>query len=1122
MEAKISASYRNLLKYLHTALLVCSLGFCSPSLGQNLYPSYSFRNLSDIHGLSHPNINQCVEDQQGFIWIASKDGLNRYDGEEFFVFKNDPRDSTTIISNDIQTLFVDEENAIWIGTLTKGLDRYNQETQSFEHFTYAGPDSTFPHRINSIVKDSTGNIWIAAHSGLYVLKNPKSNTHFQLQKLPIGTDSMQTLVYHLLIDDKGWLWVAADHGLFVNPEPGNADFRRIVMDSTQVTGIPSDRLTHIFQDRQGYYWISCFGYGLSVHAPLPKDADFLHHEWDFLNLTEGPNRMIPLYPTAIKEDQSGKLIIGAPGSLVIYSKQEIDSLKKAKSIGRTKNITLSGGILSTQANQKFTLPDYMIQDIFISSFESIWVSTRKGIAQLASPKEGISGYNLTDGGNKILIEYLYRSPNRKQLGLFERGKVYLYDWEKKRFSKTYTFEEQIGDIRTVFPLNDSIFWIGGYKGLIELNVYTEHQKVYRFKDLCYEKDCRFLQINEITRGPLGHIYMGTGSGILVFSDHSLKNPYRFFLEGKESYSNWIKCIANGKDGELWVGTNTGLWRVSITGLQDSLIQSQLLLPSASLDSYIRDIEVSRNSDTVWAAVENGVIAYSSESKQSYTLPNIFEEVNFLSLDPTETHLWGSTVGRIFDYDIKDSSLTYFNHFDGLNSEYIRNASTFDNDLYVFGSNPGFTHIDLGKSYVKRNNASKLHFTRYETKGKSHFISPQLKQKGLRFLPGVDYFTIYFSRLDFAKEGETYFSYRLKGFDEDWIDINHRNSVSYSNLRQGNYTLEVRSSQDGIKWNPEVAHIQLQIVPPLWKRIWFQWVAILTLLLGATLWQYQRRKQRKARELMLEKIVAQKTMDLRKSEKLLERKNKELTKYIESNMQLENFAYLASHDLKSPLQNIINFSQLIERTLENENRPQVKTAIQYLNEGAMRMKHTVEDLLNFSLVTNNQINPKSIPPKEAIEAVIQDISETLNQSHAEISIQNLPESIIVDESLFRELILNLLTNAVKFVPENRIPKIVISGYTCGEYYRFSIADNGIGIAESHKEKIFGIFKRLHSREEYNGTGIGLAICKKIVERHDGEIWVESRGKNMGSTFNFSFPISPIKNRKDRLLADPVSS
>ncbi|MEM6632503.1 MAG: ATP-binding protein [Bacteroidota bacterium] len=657
--------------------------------------------------------------------------------------------------------------------------------------------------------------------------------------------------------------------------------------------------------------------------------------------------------------------------------------------------------------------------------------------------------------------------------------------------------------------------------MIEFNIHSGNQEVFRFQDYCYEKDCSWLQINEIIEGPLGYTYMATGAGILVFPDNQLTNPYRFFLEDSTSYSNWIKCIAPDGEGLLWVGTNTGLWQVSVEGLEDSSIHSQLMLPSSYLDSYIRDIEVSQTSRTIWIAGENGVSAYEKHSGKSYSLPKIFEEVSFVKLDADETHLWGSTVGRVFVYDVLDSTFKYFNHFDGLNSEYIGNASKSSNDLYIFGSNQGFTHINLAESFSKWRNSPRVCFTRYETKGQSYFINPQTRQAGLKFLPGDDYFTIYFSTLDFAKEGKTYYSYRLTGFDEDWIDINDRNSISYSNLRQGSYSLEVRSSYDGIKWNPQIARIDLEIVPPLWQRTWFQFISVFALSLGIAFWYFQRERQRKARERILEQKVNQKTEDLKRSEQLLERKNQELTKYIESNMQLENFAYLASHDLKSPLQNIINFSQLIERTLANENRPQINMAIQYLNEGAMRMKHTVEDLLNFSLVTNNQINPKWINPEELIEAVLQDISETITQSQAEVSIKSVPKSIPVDESLFRELILNLLTNAIKFVSENSIPKIVISGSTKGSYHNFSVTDNGIGIAKTHKEKIFGIFKRLHSREEYNGTGIGLAICKKIVERHDGKIWVESLGEGMGSTFFFSFPIFPAKKIKDARQRELVS-
>lgn len=247
-----------------------------------------------------------------------------------------------------------------------------------------------------------------------------------------------------------------------------------------------------------------------------------------------------------------------------------------------------------------------------------------------------------------------------------------------------------------------------------------------------------------------------------------------------------------------------------------------------------------------------------------------------------------------------------------------------------------------------------------------------------------------------------------------------------------------------------------------------------------------------------------TQDITKQElsrRALAKKNEELERYIESNLQLENFAHIASHDLKAPLGNVLNFSRLLEEQTYSKLNSEQQIFLDFIISSILKMQKTIEALLDFSLTSNKELNFIEVNPKELIDDLLIDVHNTIQESQATIRVEKLPEQIGVDKVLFRQLMQNLITNATKFVEKDSKPIVIVGGQEREKDFIFSVKDNGIGIPNEFKEGIFLLFKRLHTQEKFTGTGIGLATCKKIVELHKGEIWVES-AENEGSTFFFS--------------------
>jgi PAS domain S-box-containing protein len=252
------------------------------------------------------------------------------------------------------------------------------------------------------------------------------------------------------------------------------------------------------------------------------------------------------------------------------------------------------------------------------------------------------------------------------------------------------------------------------------------------------------------------------------------------------------------------------------------------------------------------------------------------------------------------------------------------------------------------------------------------------------------------------------------------------------------------------------------------------------------------------ELLYRIIHAQDITDRVRAQEDLRRTAQELAR---SNADLQQFAYVASHDLQEPLRMVASYTQLLARRYADKLDAEANEFIGFAVEGAVRMQGLINDLLTYSRVGSRGQEPQATNAAEVLRQVLIDLSAAIQENGAEVTSEALP-LVNVDPTQFRQLLQNLISNAIKFHgPEQ--PRIHVGFRERPREWQFSIQDNGIGIDPRHLDRIFVIFQRLHTREEYAGTGIGLAICKKIVERHGGRIWVES-APGKGATFFFTIP------------------
>ncbi len=246
---------------------------------------------------------------------------------------------------------------------------------------------------------------------------------------------------------------------------------------------------------------------------------------------------------------------------------------------------------------------------------------------------------------------------------------------------------------------------------------------------------------------------------------------------------------------------------------------------------------------------------------------------------------------------------------------------------------------------------------------------------------------------------------------------------------------------------------------------------------------------------------------------IQQKNIELERYIASNLQLENFAYMASHDLKEPLRSIVAFAQLLQRRYGDQLDASGQEFIQHIVTAGQNLDQLIRALLSYSRVQSEEVKMSCIDLPEMLAEVLRELGPLIREKGAQIEVDpDLPADLYGDPVRIRQLWQNLITNALKFHCEGEAPQVMISGRERSQGWRFWVSDRGIGISAEDRERVFVLFKRLHGKNAYQGTGIGLALCRRIVDQHQGRIWIETPEDDRGTRFCFE-----LNTRRPSLVA-----
>ncbi len=1080
-------------------------------------------------------------------------------------------------SSNINALFLDSKKNLWIGTRLGGLTRFHQPTEKWTTFRNNKEDDTSlsNDEILTITEDSKGRIWIGTEDGLNVF-NDKTNSFITFKSSSTVAGSLKgKAVLSVMEDDKGWIWVGTWAGalhLLILPENGKiseATFKPFLLNEKT----ESKHIWKIFQDKQKRHWVGTRGAGLFL-MQLPPESSNLNNNLDWKPIFH--NYVADGTSSGLLNDNLNDIFQDSKNNLyvaTVYGLHHISADELTGSIqesGPTERPEFTFHAQTFQSDNPTSLTNNDVSTIFEDSQGLIWFGTFSGISRYNSAVDQFEVYDLLDyyvkapNTQNLFID----SEDIAWIGNAENG-ILQFDFENSKIlNSSMESIELVGDYAaSMHSADDENLFIATNEGITKLNIKTNKvkhfpipkhikEKVKNFETRCLFKD----KGDKIWVGSLQGLYViDEASGIYTEVVYQAENP-------KSISDNAINQIFEDSNGDIWVATFSGLNKLIKEEVYEfERFKHNSSNPETSIASN-RIICLEEINGTLYLGSGNGLISYDLKNKTFTNYSKENHKYSIQSIVPSlDGNLWASTTQGIFFFNTQKKTFNKYDKGDGLGDIVFQQGSGFmdKNGWVYFGSRRGITRFNP-KNIAGNAIAPPVFITEIRKMGPKGKQTINGSYKNEIFLEHDEYFlSLDYAALNYNRAEKNQYAYKLEGFEDNWNYSDKQHSAIYTNLDHGEYTFRMKAANNDGVWNKEGVSLKIIKKPAIWETWWFKLgafiFAFLIIYLGVKYYTKNINASNKAlnkynldlnkeiaqrkiveaalheRELHMESLVTQRTEELEiknkevksllaniqtrnehleteiaKRTKNLRKSNEELQR---SNNDLEQFAYIASHDLQEPLRVVGNFIGLLKRRYKHLFDEEAFQYIDFAVDGVSRMSEQIKSILTFSRVSQNNIVLSKTNMNDVIEIKLHDLSQNIQEKNVQFKIEKFPE-IICDRNLIKMVFHNLINNAIKF-NKSETPLITIEckENSTNEYWQFSVKDNGIGIPKEFQEKIFEIFRRLHSKQEYEGTGIGLALCQKIVHRHGGNIWVESE-IGQGTTFHFTIIKKPEVKTKTK--------
>ena len=1008
--------------------------------------NYYFRHYQVENGLSNNAVICSLQDRKGFLWFGTKDGLNRFDGYSFKIFRNDPDDSGSIGSNFVHSIFEDENGTLWVGT-ENGLYQYQAHTESFSRVK--GIDNG---QIRAIQSDKKGNLWFISGFTLcrYNINIP------QLQLYDIGHYFEAT---SLCLSSDNSIWVSTVSGSLCKYQPGSNAFS--YYDVFSHSGpVVAKWIETIYSTNNGKILIGTSNQGAKIFDIASGNYKDI--------LTYNPDKT-EIFVRNFLQVSDQECWIASENGIFIYNLSSRNVINLQKSY-----------------NDPYSISDNAVYTFCKDKEGGIWAGTYFGGVNYFPRQYTLFKKYFPKVGENSLSGNVVREIHQDKYGFLWIGTE---DAGLNRLdTNTGTFKhfKPTGEAGSIsysnkhgLLLHGDELWIGTFEhGLDVMNINTGKViRRYNMNQASNSLKSNFIYC--LYESDSGHIMLGTTRGAYVYDPG--KNSFNL-LPGLPP-NNWYSSLLKDENGIIWAGTyGNGLQYFNTNTKQaGNFLYRERDKNSISSNRINSIYEDSRHN--LWFATEGGLCLFNKDQKnfKRFTSQDGLPS-NFILclLEDEQQNLWISTSKGLACYSPNNKSFTVFTKTNGLlNDQFNFNSAFKDaNGRMYYGSVKGFISFNP-KDFITNSYISKVYITGFQVHNKELPIG----RGGSPLKNAITYtdkiilthnqstFSIDFSALNFTAPEMCEYAYKLEGLDKNWTYLKTNRKVFFTELAPGTYHFKVKASNSSGIWNKKETSLMIVILPPWWLS-WWAYLLYILIVLALIIYivrdYHKRTEEKNKRKIELFEIA----------------KEKEVFR-----AKIEFFTQVA-HEIKTPLTLIKGpLEKVIKRAAD---RPDLKESLRIMDRNTNRLIDLTNQLLDFrqTELQGFSLNFVRVNISEMLEELCSGFKSLADQKNLGFYI-DLPANPVyayIDQEAFQKIVSNLLSNAIKYAYSKSMVRLypLKEGDLC---FIIEIKNDGYLIPADMKEKIFEPFFRLKETEKQKGTGIGLALSRSLTLLHNGELVLE---------------------------------